>query len=158
MPELPPLMRDQRKVDADHLRLLAVFHFVLAALTLVGLGFLFLHYTIFNSVISNPDMWKNHKNVPAPPIKEVFAIFKWFYLFFGACLVAGGVGNLLSGLFIRKRKHRVFTLIVAGLNCLQIPFGTTLGVFTFVVICRDSVRELYESSDATTLPGTKTTP
>jgi hypothetical protein len=28
MSELPPLPRDQRKIDADHLNLLAIFHFV----------------------------------------------------------------------------------------------------------------------------------
>ncbi len=142
MNELPPLMRDQRKADADHLRLLAVFYFVAAGLALAGIGFLLMHYTIMNTVMSNPEVWKNQKN--APPVREIFAMFKWVYFFGGACLIAAGVGNLLSGLFIRKRKHRVFSLVVAGLNCLQIPLGTTLGVFTFVVLCRDSVRELYE--------------
>jgi hypothetical protein len=33
-------------VDADHLKLLAVFHFVGAGLALVGIGFLLLHYTV----------------------------------------------------------------------------------------------------------------
>ena len=43
MTELPPLLRDQRKIDTDHLRLLAVFHFVIAGLAIVGIGFLVLH-------------------------------------------------------------------------------------------------------------------
>lgn len=143
MNELPPLMRDQRKVDADHLRLLSIFHFVVAGLAVVGLGFLALHFAFLHAFLDNPDLWKNQKGaVPPPP--QFFAMFKWFYAFFAAVLIAGGLGNLLSGLFIRQRKNRVFSLVVAGLDFLQFPFGTVLGVFTFLVLLRDSVRELYE--------------
>lgn len=136
-------MRDQRKADADHLRLLAIFHFVLAGLAIVGLGFLLLHYAVMHTVITNPEMWKNQKG-GGPPPEQFFVIFKWFYFFFGVVLIAGGLGNLISGLFIRQKKHWVFSLVVAGINCVQFPFGTVLGVFTFVVLLRDSVREIYE--------------
>lgn len=143
MSELPPLMRDQRKIDADHLRLLAIFHFVMAGLAIAGIGFLLLHYTVMSSVMSNPEVWKNQKG--GPPPEQIFAMLKWFYLFAGALLVAGGLGNLLSGLFIQKRKNRLFSFIVAGINCIQVPLGTILGLFTFIVLLRDSVRELYEA-------------
>ena len=59
------------------------------------------------------------------------------------------IGNLLSGLYLRARKYRMFSIIVAALNCLQIPFGTVLGVFTIVVLVRESVRELYEPTNTT---------
>ena len=144
MAELPPLMRDQRKADADHLRLLAIFHFIVAGLAIVGLGFLFAHYAVMHAVIANPGMWKNQKG-GGPPPEQFFALFKWFYLFFGAFLVAGGLGNLISGFFIRQKKNRIFSLVVAGINCVQFPFGTVLGVFTLVVLLRDSVREVYEA-------------
>jgi hypothetical protein len=146
---LPPLLRDQRKIDADHLHLLGVLHFVLAGLAVIGLGFLFLHYTLMQSLLSNPEMWKNQQG-GGPPPKEFFAIFKWFYLIFGVGLSAGGLGNVLSGIFIWKKKHRIFSLVVAGLNCIQFPFGTALGVFSFIVLYRDSVCESYESSEGVT--------
>ncbi len=91
----------------------------------------------------NPKMWEGQKG--GPPPQELFAIFKWFYLVFGALLIIGGVCNLLSGLSIHARRHRVFSLVVAAINCIQIPFGTVLGVFTIVVLMRDSVRELYDA-------------
>ena len=61
----------------------------------------------------------------------------------GALLAAACVANMLSGVFLRQRKCRVFSLVVAGLDCLQIPFGTALGVFDFIVLLRDSVRQSY---------------
>ncbi len=143
MNELPPLMRDQRKIDSDHLRLLGIFHFVLAGLSAVGIGFLFLHYTLMHLVMANPGAWKDAKgNGPNP--EQFLAIFKWFYLVFGSMIIAGGVLILLSGLFIRRRINRVFSLVVAGLDCAMFPFGTALGVFTLVVLLRDSVRDAYE--------------
>jgi hypothetical protein len=55
-----------------------------------------------------------------------------------------GLGlNVLSGLFLLRKTNRLFSLIVAGLDCLQIPFGTALGVFTIVVLSRETVRQLY---------------
>ena len=143
MAELPPPLRALRKADADHLRLLSIFHYVLAGLSLVGIGFLVLHYSFMHSFFADPEMWKGQKSGPPPP--KLLAMFKWFYVFFGLLLAATGAANLLSGLLIQRRKYRTFSLLVAGINCLQFPFGTVLGVFTFVVLLRDSVREAYES-------------
>ena len=140
----PPLYRNQRVVDQEHLKLLAIFHYVVAGLACAGISFLALHFAVMSSVFNNPDMWKN---TPNPPPPQVIAIFKWFYAFGAVCLILAAIGNLLSGLYLRARKNRMFSIIVAALNCLQIPFGTVLGVFTIVVLVRESVRELYEPAN-----------
>lgn len=130
-------------MDAEHLKLLAIFHFVVAGLAVVGLGFLLLHYTLMSSVFSSPDAWKGPAQQMPP--REFLAVFKWFYLLGGVFFFLAAVGNALSGFFIQERKCRVFSLVIAGLNCLQMPFGTILGVFTIIVLGRDSVRELYDA-------------
>jgi hypothetical protein len=101
------------------------------------------HYTMMNAFMNNPNLWKNQKNLDFDPA-QFFNAFKWFYPFMGSIILLGGIGNLFSGFFIRARRHRIFSLIVAGVDCLQFPFGTVLGIFTFVVLLRDSVREVYE--------------
>jgi hypothetical protein len=143
MNQLPPVIRDQRKVDEEHVRLLALFHFVFAGLGLLGIAFLLMHYAFMHAIFMNPEMWKNEKGGPPPAV--FFQIFKWVYLFGGMFFVMGAVLNLLSGMFLRRRKNRTFSIIVAALDCLQIPFGTALGVFTIMVLVRDSVRELYRN-------------
>jgi hypothetical protein len=137
-------MRDQRKIDADHLKLLGIFHLVLAGLTLLGLGFLFLHWLFLHLFLGNPEMFKHAKD--GPPPEQFFAVFRWFYIFFGGCIVTAGLLNAISGWCILQRRARVYSLIVAGLDCAMIPMGTALGVFTFVVLLRDSVREAYEAA------------
>ncbi len=139
----PPVLRDQSIVDAEHMRLLQIFHYILAGLALVGLGFLALHYGVMHYVLTNPEMVQKQKD--GPPPEQIFALLRWFYWIGGGLLLSMGTANLLSGLFIRRRVNRLFSIIIAGINCIQIPFGTALGVFTIIVLMRDSVRESYSA-------------
>lgn len=143
-PPIPPPFRDQHRIDTQHLKLLAIFHFVLAGLAVVGLGFLGLHWFIMDSVFSNPEAWNEAK--AGPPPEQFLALFKWFYLAMGLLVVGSGIANLVSGFMIQQRRARVFSLVVAGVNCLAFPFGTALGVFTFIVLLRDSVEQLYAAT------------
>ena len=150
---LPPLPRDQRKIDADQLNLLAIFHFVGAGLAVLGILFLLLHYTFMHTIFANPEMWKNQKQpMPMPP-EQLFTIMKWFYLAGAVWFVTSGILNLISGLCLRARKHRTFSLVVAGFNCLHIPLGTVLGIFTIIILNRESVREVYAAAPCGGPPG-----
>jgi hypothetical protein len=140
--DMPPYITDdQRRRDNDQIHLLAIFHFVLAGLMLLGMGFLCLHYFALHYVFSHPEIFKTNANLDAP--KAIFAAFIWFYLLVGFIAAVACVANILSGVFLWQRRNRMFSLVVAGLDCLQIPFGTALGVFTFIVLLRDSVRQSY---------------
>src|SRR5262249_50117956 len=140
MNEVPPAFRDQRKIDAGHLNLLAIFHFVGAGLALLGILFLIAHYSILHFVFNNPKMWQNQKQ--ALPRGVIFASPKLLYLFFAVWFLSSAILNVLSGFFLRARKYRTFSLVVAGINCLHMPVGTVLGVFTIIFLIRDSVGNL----------------
>ena len=142
----PPVLAGdpQGRRDAEHLKLLSIFHFILAALGLFGIAFLALHLVLMSAIFTNPEMWKNNKSGPPP---EIFLkLMLGGYAFGAVVILTGGVLNLLSGLFILKRRRRMFSIIVGGLNCLHVPFGTLLGVFTILILSRDSVRKIYEVS------------
>jgi hypothetical protein len=149
-PPVPPTLtpevtiQNQQRRDREHLKHLAIFHFVFAGLAFVGIGFLFVHYFMMHTMFSNPEMWKSQPQ--AMPSKAFLDVFIWFYVFMGVLLLTGLILNVLSGSFLLQKKNRLFSLVIGGLNCLQIPFGTALGVFTIIVLSRDSVRELYSGS------------
>jgi hypothetical protein len=143
MTELEPTLEHRRKVDADHLKLLAIFHFVGAGLAALGMLFLFAHYSFMHLFFANPKMWEGQKG--GPPPAEFFAIFQWFYVAFGLWFFVSLTLNLVSAFCLRARKHRTFSLVVAGINCVHMPLGTVLGVFTMIVLLRDSVREAYQT-------------
>jgi len=133
-------------IDAEHLRLLAIFHFVAAGLSLIGVLFSLLYLVLFEVLLANPEVFaqSQQQQQQGPPPEQVMMFFRGFLVTFVIWFLVSAVGNLLSGMFMRTRRHRAFSMIVAGINCLHIPIGTTLGVFTFVVLGRDSVRKLYE--------------
>ena len=125
---LPPNVAAQshQRKDREHIKLLAIFHFVFAGLAFVGIAFLFVHYFIMHTMFSNPEMWKSQPQ--AMPAKAFLDAFIWFYLFLGVLLLTGLILNVLSGFFLVQKRNRLFSLIIGGLNCLQIPFGTALAV------------------------------
>lgn len=49
--------------------------------------------------------------------------------------------------FLSRRRHHVFCLVIAGIECLVMPFGTVLGVFTIIVLTKESVREMFLADD-----------
>ena len=54
-----------------------------------------------------------------------------------------GAVTAYAGRCISRRQKYTFCLIAAGLNCMHMPIGTILGVFTLIVLTRDSVRQLF---------------
>ena len=79
-------------------------------------------------------------------------VFGWMFFVMG--LVAFIIGQassvliIVSGRFIKTRKKRVFSFVMACVACLGAPLGTILGVFTIIVLSRDSVKRIYGEGDA----------
>ena len=145
-PPPPPLVSFQQRIDADHLRLLMVFHYVLAGFGLVGLGFLGLHFVMMRMVMRSPQIAENMKmnaNMNGPSPADIFAVFQWFYLAGALWLGVFMILNVLSAIMLGARRHRVFSIVVSAFNCLHAPLGTILGIFTIIVLLRDSVNLTY---------------
>jgi hypothetical protein len=72
----------------------------------------------------------------------------WMFTIFGGVAILGyetlALLTLIAGLSIRKRRRHLFCLIVAGLGCFNMPIGTALGAFTFIVLLRPSVKARFQ--------------
>ena len=80
-----------------------------------------------------------------PILVTFFAIFAVLILAYTVCL-------FLAGFWIRQYRNRVFVLVVAALTCIGIPYGTVLGVFTFIVMQRPTARDLFTGITHATVP------
>ena len=80
--------------------------------------------------------------------KEIMTMMIGFYVVFGLIACAMATANFMSARYIKKRKNKTFSIVVAAINCLQMPFGTVLGVFTIIVLMRPSVQSSYEAGKA----------
>jgi hypothetical protein len=129
--------------DAEHLRLLSIFHYLVAVLDAL-LGCFAIIYVIMGAVfVGNPQMFTNHNGQGAPPP----ALFGGVLIAFGAffLLMGWGIAGLLAcaGHFLSQRRHYTFCLVMACVSCLFMPFGTILGVFTILVLQRPQVRAMF---------------
>lgn len=128
----------------QQLKLLGILHFVGAGLAVLGLGMVVVHFLVFRYIMEHPQPGFNMPpQMNTPAFKAMLMVA---YGFWGGFILLSLVLNLMAGLFLRECSHRVFCLIVAGFNCLHVPLGTALGIFTFVVLLDDRTKELYAAA------------
>ncbi|MDJ0671770.1 MAG: hypothetical protein DWQ53_23750 [Microcystis flos-aquae DF17] len=61
------------------------------------------------------------------------------------------IATIVSGRFLKRRQRYWFSFVMACILCLFTPLGTILGVFTIIVLSRQSVKELYGLPNADTV-------
>jgi phage shock protein PspC (stress-responsive transcriptional regulator) len=136
MMQPPPLT--SYDADSEHIRLLVIFHYVLAGLYGLGLLFVIAHGFFMMAVF--PTILESQGE--APP-GEFLAWLPLVYGLGATLVIAMGLLNFLSARAMKQRTRRMLSLVVAGLNCFNIPIGLVLGVFTFIVLLRPSVAVSY---------------
>ena len=140
-PPTPP-----RREDIDHLNLLSVFHYVLGGIGFFLACFPLIHVTLGWIMVHHPSMMSGNHGTPPPA-----AVGYLFIVIGGLLVIAGWIVALLtvvSGWMISRRRNRIFSIVIAALLCAFVPFGTVLGVFTIIVLSRESVKQLYASTPA----------
>jgi hypothetical protein len=127
--------------DEEHLRLLAIFHFILSGLMALCAMIPFIHVAVGLFLILDPAAFGSPGQEPPPPwLGYFFVAFASVFIVLGLSLAAL---MLFGGLSLAKRRRYVFCQVIACLECLMMPLGTVLGVFTLVVLSRPSVRDLF---------------
>ena len=125
--------------DLEHLRLLSIFHYVLAAITALVACFPIIHLIVGISLF-----FPYGNSAGGPP--QFFALM---FIIVPAIFILGGwafaVCLFLAGRYLASRTHRLFCLIIAGISCAFTPFGTALGIFTIIVLMRPSVKDQFDS-------------
>lgn len=126
----------------EQLKLLSVFHFVLAGITGIFSLFPIIHLVIGIIVLNSPE-------AAEPDEEYALAIVGLFFVVMPALIILTGLTlsalMIAAGVFLSKRQKRKFCTVIGGLECLVVPFGTVLGVFTILVLMRESVIQLFES-------------
>lgn len=131
--------------DEDHLRLLVIFHYVVAALTGLFACMPLIHVGVGIMMVVHPDFMNGGPKSNPPPVW-----FGYLFIIVGSIFVFTGwamaICTFISGRYIKKRQKRMFSFVVAAVMCMFMPFGTILGVFTIIVLCKESVQRLYEAT------------
>ena len=143
----------QSVLDAEHLRLLTLFHYVSGGMTILmaaWFGFMIGMMSFVFAWAPKPVAAQKCGPVADPQpcaggaeFEPPFEIFLAIFGFVALLLLALGIVQIISGRSIARRKRRVFSIVVAVPGLVFIPYGTLLSIFTFLVLERNSVRALY---------------
>ena len=129
--------------DEEHLNLLGTFHYVLAAIGALFACLPLIHVGMGVLMLVSPETMTGGKSGDAPP-----AFVGWFMIGVGFFFVLVGwtaaVFTAISGRYLKRREKRLFSFVMAAILCAFMPIGTILGVFTILVLSRESVVRLYE--------------
>jgi len=129
--------------DREHLNLLGVFHYVVGGLTALFSSIFIIHIFMGLAIVSGSFGGDFSKGPPAQ--------FGWFFVIFPGMIVLLGwtlaVCTIVAGRKLQLTKNRIFCLVIAAIQCMFVPFGTVLGVFTIVVLMKDSVIAMFGSGD-----------
>jgi hypothetical protein len=151
--------------DLSHLRTLSICHYVWGGLTMLFSCICIIYIvmgiwlarggpanatwttsTTTNSGVTFSTPVITQQSPPPPPA------FGYMIAAMGGCAVifgwALGTLTIISGRRLAHQRSRIFSMVMAGINCIYFPLGTLLGIFTIVVLARDSVKQLYLISAA----------
>jgi hypothetical protein len=124
--------------DEEHVKLLSMFHYVLSGLVALFSCMFFIHIVMGIALLCGTF-------TPRDPHPD--EIMGWILIVMGTAFVLFGwtlaVFILIAARKLARHRSWVFCLVVAGAECLAMPLGTILGVFTFVVLMRESVKQMF---------------
>ncbi len=138
-------MTRQEDSDRQHLEMIVIFHYVSGILGVLTACLPLIHFGMGVAILNGQFP---QGNAAGPAFPTFFGLV--FAVIGGGMFVVGQLtawATIYSAGLIRRRRGRGVSLVVAGIQCAAFPLGTALGVFTIIVLSRDSVKALYEEAE-----------
>jgi len=129
--------------DQEHINLLSIFHYVVGGVVALFSLFPIFHLAMGLFILFAPESMDSGN-------EPVTALVAWVFIGTAVSIIIFGLifASLIiaTGRCLAKRKHYTFCMVIAGLECLFFPFGTVLGIFTIIVLMRESVKPLFQGN------------
>lgn len=136
----------QAFADDEHLKLLSIGYFISAALT-AFFSLFGLFYAAMGAFVGMAASKAAAGAETMYPSKAAPAFVGWIFGGIGIAIFLFAITlaalKVHAGFCLKQRKSRTFCLVVAALTCLGVPYGTALGVFTFIVLERPTVSRMF---------------
>ena len=151
----PPALSETEEqiIVRERLRLLVIGFYEKGAVSAIFVSFLLFHFVFLLGFSFMPESAWNPPPKPATTIESVSVspspsprpanqgppviMFRVFAGVIGVIILLGwtfGGLTIYAGRCVQKRTHRLFIFVMAALNCPFIPWGTLLGIATFMLM------------------------
>ena len=137
---------DQQKIlDAEHLRLLRIGYFISAGTNLLWVFFPLIYVAFGMMMIFGP-LASGGRDRP-PEVVGYFIVF--IGLAISTVMAIVTTLKFLVGRAIGERRSKGLILFTAAIMCIAIPWGTALGVLTFLVLTRPTIAAEFDRATET---------
>lgn len=138
----------------EYLRSLAMAHYVVGGIRAFNACFGLIYCGLGVMLMMDPGSWgasgpgSSHGAPPAwlgvgfAIAGGAFTVLGWLFAFL----------TIHSGRCLARQQRRVYSIVVAAVNCIFFPFGTALGIITIILLCKNEVIALYSAPPAPALP------
>ncbi len=126
--------------EIKHVELLSLFHYIVGGITAFFSCIPFIHVALGLAMLSGKMFKEGHGAPPPAFIGWLFVIMGGFFIVLGWSMA---VCIIVAGRQLKRHRNRMFCMVVAGLECMFMPFGTVLGVFTLIALNKDSIKEMF---------------
>jgi hypothetical protein len=134
-------MNNTDEQELQQLRMLSIFHYIVAAF--IGLFSLvpLIHLGIGIAIVVGAFDIPNSQE--APPV-----FIGWFFIAFASTIILLGLAcavcTAIAGGRLAQLRSYTFCFVVACILCFVFPFGTVLGVLTILALLRPSVKQKFD--------------
>ena len=123
--------------DQEHLKILTIFHYVAAGMIALFACIPLIHFFLGLAMATGA---LGCEGGPESIVGLFFMAGAALFIIAGWALA---VLVFFAGRNLSRRTNHTFCMIIAGVECLFMPVGTVLGVFTIIVLSRNSVKALF---------------
>jgi hypothetical protein len=124
--------------DRDHLQLLSIFHNIAGVLAALAGLLPIIHLVLGIGLLTDLPSSESAMGGVVAGLALVGVALVLMVAFFGMSWAA-----FRSAKNLAAYQNHGFCVAVACVECIFFPLGTTLGVFTLIVLLRPSVKELF---------------
>jgi hypothetical protein len=140
-------------ITRERLRFLAIGYYVRGGVIIFFSSFLLFYVIMFSAFSFIPESKWNPSPTPTPSVSTFswatprphpsnsetppVIVFRIIAGVMSGIMLLGwtfGALTLYAGRSIQKRRHKALIYVMAAFNCMFIPYGTLLGVFTFTIL------------------------
>lgn len=133
---------EQYRQDGDQLQLLSILYYVLAGFATLGACLPLLYFGVGMVLVGGAAIQADAE------AQAGLAVFGGLVMLiavpFALLLIVQVVCLFLTGRYLSQSRNHIFCFINACILCMHAPFGTALGIFTIIVLSRESVKQRFE--------------
>lgn len=135
-----------------YLKILAIFDFILAGFALFYAAIYAIYLVMMGVMLSSDGFFQTdfseYSTYPGMYDQNVmiymFGLLAAMIAMMLVLITAFAVCQVLLGVFLLKKKHYYFCMVMAGISTLVPIYGTVLGSFTLVILAQPAGKDLFQ--------------